>query len=460
MNEEANAANENDAESTSSNDANDSETAAENIVSIGDRTDPIDNLTPNYAGQLSSTSRIHEFDLNLPASHSYLGTNLEELRGRIFLDEGIYINLPLVVKPSIVLFPGQTLPMAVYQTYVINMLNDCLQYNRTFGVVCAQDDKTVSIGTTADIYEYLSGTSREGFRLKAKGRQRFRILKLMEGYNKISANVKILPEINLPHPFSDQRLACLDCYRVKPTNEQELVKQNKLEMLESVVTQWPSWVYRQYDPNRLSRKIREQLQFIETKVRCIPTDPVDLSYWVAQNLPLSDSDRLMLLKYDCAISRLQWELNYLIEDRILVCIRCDRQIGKQSNIFPMSKEGPQNTFCNSAGFLHDTVTLRQAENLELNSNLASTHYSWFPGYAWTIASCEGCKIHMGWLFTRAQDKHLRPSSFWGLTRSNLRSKKLSEENKQLSISGHENNQTDLDDEENEDSNDEDNFSIN
>lgn len=81
----------------------------------------------------------------------------------------------------------------------------------------------------------------------------------------MSANVKIVPEINLPHPFLDQRLVSLDNHRVKPTNEKELKRQNRIEMLESVVTRWPSWVYRQYDPHRLACKIREHLQFIETR---------------------------------------------------------------------------------------------------------------------------------------------------------------------------------------------------
>ncbi|CAG2054719.1 unnamed protein product [Timema podura] len=43
----------------------------------------------------------------------------------------------------------------------------------------------------------------------------------------------------------------------------------------------------------------------------IPTDPIDLSYWVAQNLPLSDEQRLTVLKLDSAIQRLRWELNAL-----------------------------------------------------------------------------------------------------------------------------------------------------
>ena len=109
-----------------------------------------------------------------------MGTNLEELRGRTLLDEGIYMNLPLLIKRSMVLFPGQTLPMAVFGPNVIDMLSKCIQKNRTFGVVCLQEDKLEPIGTTAEIYEYMQGSPEEGFRIKAKGRQRFQILRMMQ----------------------------------------------------------------------------------------------------------------------------------------------------------------------------------------------------------------------------------------------------------------------------------------
>lgn len=110
----------------------------------------------------------------------YLGSNLEELRGRTILDEGIYINLPVLIERSTVLFPGQTLPMAVLGSNVADMLAKCIKINRTFGVVCSQGTKFELIGTTAEIYEFMQGSAQEGFRIKAKGRQRFKILKLKQ----------------------------------------------------------------------------------------------------------------------------------------------------------------------------------------------------------------------------------------------------------------------------------------
>ncbi|XP_076631349.1 E3 ubiquitin ligase component cereblon isoform X1 [Colletes latitarsis] len=362
------------------------------------------------------------FDLTLPATHSYLGQNLEELRGRTLLDDGIYMNLPLLKKQSVILFPGQTLPMIGYDPLIKEMLMTCIHNNRTLGVVCLGNDKIVSVGTTAEIYACTFEDRVHGFRLKAIGRQRFKILQvIIQGY-KVSANVKVLPEITLGPPFGDERLSSLDNLRIHPTTEEDFKKQERVENLDAIVTPWPAWVYRQYDPLRLSLKIRQHLQFIENRGSSIPKDPTDLSFWVAQNLFLDEYERIVLLNYDCAISRLQREIKYLEDDKIFVCCECNSYIGKQSHMFPMSKEGPQGTYCNRAGIIHDTVTLYHAQGLQLSRGAPSTEYTWFPGYAWTIATCKCCGTHMGWKFT-AVESHLKPKSFWGLTRESLKSKK-------------------------------------
>jgi hypothetical protein len=31
-------------------------------------------------------------------------------------------------------------------------------------------------------------------------------------------------------------------------------------------------------------------------------------------------------------------------------------------------------------------------------------HSWFPGYAWTIALCSGCGVHLGWRFRSPADQ--------------------------------------------------------
>lgn len=64
----------------------------------------------------------------------------------------------------------------------------------------------------------------------------------------------------------DERLASLDHLRIQPKSEEDFKKQERVENLDAIVTPWPAWVYRQYDPLRLSLKIRQRLQFIESSM--------------------------------------------------------------------------------------------------------------------------------------------------------------------------------------------------
>lgn len=101
------------------------------------------------------------------------------LRGRTLLDNGIYMDLPLLADNTVILFPGQTLPMMVkYDARTIDMIRKCMLKERTFGVASLNYDKGLPIGTTAEIYEYSEGQRGEGVKMKAKGRQRFKILKI------------------------------------------------------------------------------------------------------------------------------------------------------------------------------------------------------------------------------------------------------------------------------------------
>lgn len=53
----------------------------------------------------------------------------------------------------------------------------------------------------------------------------------------------------------------------------------------------------------------------------------------------------------------------------------------------------------AAGYVHETVTLRSlVPGCFALANEESAEFSWFPGYAWTIASCGECGAHIGWLF--------------------------------------------------------------
>lgn len=65
---------------------------------------------------------------------------------------------------------------------------------------------------------------------------------------------------------------------------------------------------------------------------------------------------------------------------------CNAPVCNMSNVFPMSPEGPQGTYCNSWGNIHDMITVTELDN-DLDVIFVgspSTECCWFPGYIKTF----------------------------------------------------------------------------
>lgn len=71
-------------------------------------------------------------------------------------------------------------------------------------------------------------------------------------------------------------------------------------------------------------------------------------------------------------------MNYL-QTKVISCRNCQTNIADHSEIFSMSIEGPQGTYVNPHGFVHETLTVYKANEL-VTRGLPSTEASWFPGY--------------------------------------------------------------------------------
>ncbi|KAG5018816.1 hypothetical protein JHK87_014671 [Glycine soja] len=151
--------------------------------------------------------------------------------------------------------------------------------------------------------------------------------------------------------------------------------------------------------------------------------PDVLSFHIASKIPVSESTRQELLDIDSIAYRLRREIELLESIDLIRCKSCETIIAKRSDMLIMSSEGPLSAYVNSGGYVHEIMTLYKANGLALTGSAVADH-SWFPGYAWTIATCATCKKQIGWLFT-ARNKQLKPSSFWG-----IRSCQLAEEIRQ------------------------------
>uniref|UniRef100_A0A1B6E425 Protein cereblon n=2 Tax=Clastoptera arizonana TaxID=38151 RepID=A0A1B6E425_9HEMI len=378
------------------------------------------NENENSSGEsdfMEDLEDIHTFDTDLPSQHSYLGEDLEVLRGRTLLEDGSKHDLDILYHTYVVLVPGQTLPLTVFDPTTINMFQRCISKDHTFGVLCRsiENVNTTLIGTTAEIYEYQNEVVQEArFRIKAKGRQRFKVLNTHVN-NSMTATVEILPEVRLNNSLDEIRIQSINRYR--RTHSLRCRKKD------AMLTHWPLWVYEQYDVKQLINKIKNRLNFLEEESQAVrfkinvPDDPTELSFWIAYNLPIKEHDVKFLLTLNSPIQRLRVELSLLQKMEVLCCKHCRVQIGSHKDVFSMSVEGPQGTYVNPGGYIHETLTLYQVESV-IVFGTPSTDFSWFPGYAWSLAKCERCHIHLGWKFTATSNK-LMPKQFWGLCRSSL-----------------------------------------
>ncbi|CBN74673.1 conserved unknown protein [Ectocarpus siliculosus] len=136
-------------------------------------------------------------------------------------------------------------------------------------------------------------------------------------------------------------------------------------------------------------------------------DPTLFSFWLAANLPLDDDARQELLMLDSVVMRLRLEIKHLEQSRRreLCCASCDRGVAWEGDVFTLpGAEGVVGAYVNPTGYVHQTVTVRDARNLVLVGTPEEEH-SWFPGYAWTCVYCAFCNEHLGWRFTA-----IRPGS--------------------------------------------------
>uniref|UniRef100_W5MZ09 Protein cereblon n=1 Tax=Lepisosteus oculatus TaxID=7918 RepID=W5MZ09_LEPOC len=393
--------------------------------------------TEDHDGDGAAKPNIINFDPSLPTSHAYLGMDMEEFHGRTVHDEDSCQMIPVLPHTAVMLIPGQTLPLQLFRAQEVSLMRNLIQKDRTFAVLAYRSidagDRQAEFGTTAEIYAYREEQEYgiETVKVKAVGRQRFKVHEIRTQADGIrQAKVQILPERVLPptlcavqlnsqsrlHMHTASRPPAKQCRQVQRWWD----KYQKRKFHCANLTSWPAWVYSLYDSEILMDRVKRQLHEWDENLKdeSLPSNAIDFSYRVAACLPIDDALRIQLLKIGSAIQRLRCELDIMDRPQCtsLCCKQChDTEITTKNEIFSLSLCGPMAAYVNPHGYVHETLTVYKANNLNLTGR-PSTLHSWFPGYAWTIAQCRTCGSHMGWKFT-ATKKDMSPQKFWGLTRS-------------------------------------------
>lgn len=98
--------------------------------------------------------------------------------------------------------------------------------------------------------------------------------------------------------------------------------------------------------------------------------------------------------------------------RRFVCASCGLFITQED--FATHRNGAyRHTFCNPHGLVFEVLLFSRAPGCLILG--PSTHdFTWFPGYAWSVACCDGCSFHLGWYY-----EHASPDCFFGIIASRI-----------------------------------------
>ncbi|XP_062854933.1 uncharacterized protein si:ch211-51h9.7 [Trichomycterus rosablanca] len=138
---------------------------------------------------------------------------------------------------------------------------------------------------------------------------------------------------------------------------------------------------------------------MELLVLQVPLMKVHMSLW-------------MLLLY-----AVLWQKTALIaacsgsDELLLLCRFCGHEVALEKHVHfmpsPLALSHRNNTIIgerrvavqlleNPQGFRFEVLSFKQADVLKHWP--ADDHFTWFPGFSWTVATCPRCKTHLGWAF--------------------------------------------------------------
>jgi len=99
------------------------------------------------------------------------------------------------------------------------------------------------------------------------------------------------------------------------------------------------------------------------------------------------------------------------EEHALLCFHCLHPITSRREKTSVCG-GHTHVFANPGGLVFEIGCFRTAPGCG-HDGPPTLEFTWFEGYAWQIATCNGCLSHLGWYYTSAG------SSFYGLILSRL-----------------------------------------
>jgi Lon protease-like protein len=119
--------------------------------------------------------------------------------------EGFVALLP-IFPLDVVLFPGVPLPLHIFEPRYKEMIGECLEERKAFGIVRVQDEGISQIGCTAEIIAVTKKHEDGKLDIVTEGRARFELLELNQERSFLRAEVLFVPdEPGKPNEIEKQR---------------------------------------------------------------------------------------------------------------------------------------------------------------------------------------------------------------------------------------------------------------
>lgn len=107
------------------------------------------------------------------------------------------LGLPLFPL-ELVLYPGERLPLHIFEPRYREMIHFCLETGNPFGVVLEEDDRLVDVGCTAEIDRVLNRYEEGRLDVLIEGVERFHVQRVYHDRDYLTADVTLLAEPEEP----------------------------------------------------------------------------------------------------------------------------------------------------------------------------------------------------------------------------------------------------------------------
>ncbi len=113
---------------------------------------------------------------------------------------------------GVVLLPGERIPLHIFEPRYRELIGECLDDEREFGLILADDAGVREVGTTAAVVEVLERFDDGRLNIVIEGRDRFQLVEETAGRTFMTGNVSPLDDAD-EQPTSAEIDRCIAAYR-------------------------------------------------------------------------------------------------------------------------------------------------------------------------------------------------------------------------------------------------------